>query len=61
MKDNENIKIILDLNGCVCGLTIKNENGETIEFKDLSFRMKVKVVNCFKQFYDCLVRSLKEK
>ena len=61
MKENVDLKIILDLKGCVCGLTVKDKEDKTIEFKDLSYRTKIKVINCFRQYYDCLVRFLKEK
>ena len=61
MDEKTNLKIVLEFKGCVCCLTFKNENNETVEFKDLNYRLKMRVVNCFRQSYDCLMRSLKEK
>lgn len=60
-KKDINLKVILELGGDLCGMTIKNKNDKVVQFEDLTRSEQIKILNCFSQNYNCLVRFLKEK
>lgn len=59
-KDNS-LMVILEVEGNLCGMTIKDKNGEKVQFEDLTRSEQIKILNCLSQNYNCLVRFLKEK
>ena len=59
-KDNSLI-VILEIEGNLCGMTIKDKNDKVVQFEDLARGEQIKILNCLSQNYNCLVRFLKEK
>lgn len=59
-KDNSLI-VILEIEGNLCGMTIKDKNGEEVQFEDLARSEQIKILNSLSQNYNCLVRFFKEK
>lgn len=59
-KDNSLI-VILEVEGNLCGMTIKDKNGEKVQFEDLARSEQIKILNSLSQNYNCLVRFFKEK
>lgn len=59
-KDNSLI-VILEVEGNLCGMTIKDKNGEEVQFEDLARSEQIKILNSLGQNYNCLVRFFKEK
>ena len=60
-KKNISLTVTLELSGDLCGMTIKDKNDKVVQFEDLVRSEQIKILNCFSQFYNCLVRFLKEK
>lgn len=60
-KKDISLKVILEVNGDLCGMTIKDKDDKVVLFEDLTRREQIKILNCFSQNYNCLVRFLKEK
>lgn len=59
-KDNS-LMVILEVEGNLCGMTIKDKNGEKVQFEDLARDEQIKILNSLSQNYNCLVRFFKEK
>lgn len=59
-KDNSLI-VILEVEGNLCGMTIKDKNDEKVQFEDLARDEQIKILNSLSQNYNCLVRFFKEK
>ena len=60
-KKDINLKVILEIGGNLCGMTIKDKDDKVVLFENLSFSDRVKILNSLSQNYNCLVRFLKEK
>ena len=60
-KKDINLTVTLELGGYLCGMTIKDKNDKVVQFEDLTRSEQIKILNCFSQFYNSLVRFLKEK
>lgn len=60
-KKDISLKVILEVNGNLCGMTIKDKNDKVIQFEDLTRSEQIKILNCLSQNYNCLVWFLKEK
>lgn len=60
-KKDISLTIILELGGDLCGMTIKDKNDKVVQFEDLARSEQIKILNCFSQNYNSLVRFLKEK
>nr|DAZ39816.1 MAG TPA: hypothetical protein [Caudoviricetes sp.] len=60
-KKDISLTITLELGGDLCGMTIKDKNDKVVQFEDLARSEQIKVLNCFSQNYNSLVRFLKEK
>ena len=59
-KDNS-LMVILEVEGNLCGMTIKDKDNKVVQFDDLSHSEQIKILNSLSQNYNCLVRFLKEK
>lgn len=59
-KDNS-LMVILEVEGNLCGTTIKDKDNKVVQFEDLSRSEQIKILNSLSQNYNCLVRFLKEK
>ena len=59
-KDNS-LTAILEIDGNLCGMTIKDKDNKVVQFEDLSRSEQIKILNSLSQNYNCLVRFLKEK
>lgn len=59
-KDNS-LMVILEVEGNLCGMTIKDKDNKVVQFEDLSRSEQIKILNSLSQNYNCLVRFLKEK
>lgn len=55
------LTVTLELGDILCGMTIKDKNDKVVQFEDLARSEQIKILNCFSQNYNCLVRFLKEK
>ena len=60
-KKDISLKVILEVDGDLCGMTIKDKNDKMVQFEDLSRSEQIKILNCLSQNYNCLVRFLKDK
>ena len=60
-KKDISLKVILEVNGDLCGMTIKDKNDKVVQFEDLARSEQIKILNSLSQNYNCLVRFLKEK
>ena len=60
-KKDISLKVILEVDGDLCGMTIKDKSDKTVQFEDLARSEQIKILNCLSQNYNCLVRFLKEK
>lgn len=60
-KEDISLKVILEVDGDLCGMTIKDKNDKVVQFEDLARSEQIKILNCLGQNYNCLVRFLKEK
>lgn len=60
-KKDISLKVILEVNGDLCGMTIKDKDDKVVQFEDLTRSEQIKILNCLSQNYNCLVRFLKEK
>lgn len=60
-KKDISLKVILEVDGDLCGMTIKDRDNKMVQFKDLVRSEQIKILNCLSQNYNCLVRFLKEK
>jgi hypothetical protein len=60
-KKDISLTITLELGVDLCGMTIKDKNDKVVQFEDLARSEQIKVLNCFSQNYNSLVRFLKEK
>lgn len=60
-KKDISLKVILEVDGDLCGMTIKDKSDKTVQFEDLVRSEQIKILNCLSQNYNCLVRFLKEK
>lgn len=61
MAKNIDLTVILELGDNLCGMSIKDKDGNIVQFEDLSRQEQIKVLNSLSQNYNCLVRFLKEK
>lgn len=61
MNKKDSLKVILEVDGDLCGMTIKDKNDKMVQFEDLARSEQIKILNCLSQNYNCLVRFLKEK
>lgn len=59
-KDNS-LMVILEVEGNLCGMTIKDKDNKVVQFEDLPRSEQIKILNSLSQNYNCLVRFLKEK
>lgn len=60
-KRDNSLMVILEVEGNLCGMTIKDKNGEKVQFEDLARDEQIKILNSLSQNYNCLVRFFKEK
>lgn len=60
-KKDISLKVILEVDGDLCGMTIKDKNGKKVQFEDLARSEQIKILNSLSQNYNCLVRFFKEK
>lgn len=60
-KEDISLKVILEVDGDICGMTIKDKDDKVVLFEHLSFSEQIKILNSLSQNYNCLVRFLKEK
>lgn len=60
-KKDISLKVILEVDGDLCGMTIKNRDNKMVQFEDLARSEQIKILNCLSQNYNCLVRFLKDK
>nr|DAT65520.1 MAG TPA: hypothetical protein [Caudoviricetes sp.] len=60
-KEDISLKVILEVDGDLCGMTIKDKDDKVVLFEHLSFSEQIKILNSLSQNYNCLVRFLKEK
>lgn len=60
-KKDISLKVILEVDGDLCGMTIKDRDNKMVQFKDFVRSEQIKILNCLSQNYNCLVRFLKEK
>lgn len=60
-KEDISLKVILEVDGDLCGMTIKDKDDKVVQFEDLSCSEQIKILNSLSQNYNCLVRFLKEK
>ncbi len=60
-KKDISLTVTLELDGDLCGMIIKDKNDKVVQFEDLARSEQIKILNCFSQNYNCLVRFLKEK
>ncbi len=60
-KKDISLKVMLEVNGDLCGMTIKDKDDKVVQFEDLTRSEQIKILNCLSQNYNCLVRFLKEK
>lgn len=60
-KKDISLKVILEVDGNLCGMTIKDKNDKMVQFEDLARDEQIKILNSLSQNYNCLVRFLKEK
>lgn len=60
-KKDISLKVILEVDGDLCGMTIKNRDNKMVQFEDLTRSEQIKILNCLSQNYNCLVRFLKDK
>lgn len=60
-KKDISLTATLELGGDLCGMTIKDKNDKVVRFEDLTRSEQIKILNCLSQFYNCLLRFLKEK
>lgn len=61
MDKKDSLKVILEVDGNLCGMTIKDKSDKTVQFEDLTRSEQIKILNRLSQNYNCLVRFLKEK
>lgn len=61
MDKKDSLKVILEVDGNLCGMTIKDKDDKVVQFEDLTRSEQIKILNCLSQNYNCLVRFLKEK
>lgn len=61
MDKKDSLKVILEVNGNLCGMTIKDKSDKMVQFEDLTRSEQIKILNSLSQNYNCLVRFLKEK
>lgn len=61
MDKKDSLKVILEVDGNLCGMTIKDKSDKMVQFEDLARSEQIKILNCLSQNYNCLVRFLKEK
>ena len=59
-KDNS-LMVILEVEGNLCGMTIKDKDNKVVQFEDLPRSEQIKILNSLSQNYNFLVRFLKEK
>lgn len=60
-KKDISLKVILEVDGDLCGMTIKNRVNKMVQFEDLARSEQIKILNSLSQNYNCLVRFLKYK
>ena len=60
-KKDISLTVILEVNGDLCGMTIKDKNDKVVQFEDLARDEQIKILNSLSQNYNCLVRFFKEK
>ena len=60
-KKDINLKVILEIGGNLCGMTIKDKDDKVVLFEHLSFSEQIKILNSLSQYFKCLVRFFKEK
>lgn len=60
-KKDISLKVILEVDGNLCGMTIKDKNDKKVQFEDLTRDEQIKILNSLSQNYNCLVRFFKEK
>ena len=60
-KKDISLTVTLELCGNLCGMTLKDKNDRVLLFDDLARSEQIKILNCLSQFYNCLMRFLKEK
>ena len=60
-KKDIGLTVTLELGGDLCSMTIKDKNGEEVQFEDLARSEQIKILNSLSQNYNCLVRFFKEK
>lgn len=60
-KKNISLTVTLEVNGDLCGMTIRNKSDKTVQFEDLTRSEQIKILNSLSQNYNCLVRFFKEK
>ena len=60
-KEDISLKVILEVDGDLCGMTIKDKDDKVVLFEHLSFSEQIKILNSLSQNYNCLVRFLKQK
>lgn len=60
-KKDISLKVILEVDGDLCGMAIKDKSDKTVQFEDLTRSEQIKILNSLSQNYNCLVRFLKEK
>lgn len=60
-KKDISLKVILEVDGNLCGMTIKDKDNKVVLFEDLSRSEQIKILNSLSQNYNCLVRFFKEK
>lgn len=60
-KKDISLTAILEIDGNLCGMTIKDKDNKVVLFEDLSRSEQIKILNSLSQNYNCLVRFFKEK
>lgn len=61
MNNKDSLEVILEVDGNLCGMTIKDKSDKTVQFEDLARSEQIKILNSLSQNYNFLVRFLKEK
>lgn len=60
-KKDISLTAILEIDGNLCGMTIKDKDNKVVLFEDLARSEQIKILNSLSQNYNCLVRFFKEK
>lgn len=60
-KKDISLTAILEIDGDLCGMTIKDRDNKKVQFEDLTRSEQIKILNSLSQNYNCLVRFFKEK